>query len=184
MTKSPIPLAAKDLAQFTRALAGQLGQASPSHLTLMNMVARAAGYQNVQHMRAVCEGAGLDAPISAPKLDMRLIERALAQFDDAGRLVQWPAKRAVQTLALWALWAVLPASTVLRESEVSAALVPEHTFGDPATLRRTMVSCKMLSRKVGAVDYCRVEQTPPPEALALIRAITARRKARRGAVLA
>lgn len=66
MTKSPIPLVAKDLAQFTRALARQLGETAPTHLTLMNMLARAAGFQNVQHMRALLEAAAKAAPQTAP----------------------------------------------------------------------------------------------------------------------
>jgi len=177
MTKSPIPLVAKDLAQFTRALARQLGENGPSHLSLMNMLARAAGFQNVQHMRAASEAAPpIDAPL--PKPDAKLVERCLAQFDDEGRLRQWPAKRLVQTLALWALWAALPAGQRLTEGEISALLLAEHSFSDPATLRRTMISCALLTRQAGGVDYLRVEQEPPAEAKALIHAVAARRKGR------
>lgn len=177
MTKSPIPLIAKDLAQFTRALARQLGEATPAHLSLMNMLARAAGFQNVQHMRALAEAAPQAAP-PLPKPDAKLVDRALMQFDDQGRLRQWPAKRAVQTLALWALWAALPAGKNLGEGEISALLAGEHSFGDAATLRRTMISCALLSRQAGGVDYLRIEQEPPPEAKALIASVTMRRKGR------
>lgn len=100
------------------------------------------------------------------------------QFDDQGRLRQWPAKRAVQTLALWALWAALPAGKNLGEGEISALLAGEHSFGDAATLRRTMISCALLSRQAGGVDYLRIEQEPPPEAKALIASVTMRRKGR------
>lgn len=179
MTKQPIPLVAKDLAQFTRALARQLGEATPTHLTLMNMLARAAGFQNVQHMRAEAEAAPPTAP-PLPKPDAKLVERCLAQFDDEGRLRQWPAKRMVQTLALWALWAAVPAGQRLGEGEISAILSGEHSFADPATLRRTMISCGLLTRQAGGVDYLRVEQEPLPEAKALIAAVTTRRKGRAG----
>lgn len=177
MTKPPIPLNANDLAQFTRALARQLGERAPSHLTLMNMLSRAAGFQNVQHLRiAQASAATTEPPLHTH--DAKSVERALAQFDDLGRLRQWPAKRAVQTLALWALWAALPAETLLSEREISALLAGEHSFGDAATLRRTMISCQLVTRQVGGVAYLRIEQPPPPEARALIRAVTSRRKLR------
>ncbi len=192
MMNLPLPLITPDLGQFTRALSRQLGENAPSHLSLMNMLARAAGFQNVQHMRA--QSAGAAPPVTSPdailpdtKLpDKKLVGRCLAQFDEQGHLRQWPARRRVQTLALWAIWAALPARKPLTEGEISALLLAEHSFGDPATLRRTMLACQLLSRQVGGVDYLRVEQEPPPEAKALIHAVAARRKARslsaRGAV--
>jgi hypothetical protein len=179
MTKTPVPLHAEDLTAFTRALSRQLGQASPSHLALMNMVARASGFQNVQHMRAVRAAARrLEARVESRPVDARLVERTLQQFDPLGRLRSWPARRAVQTLALWGLWAALPAGATGHEREINARLRPEHLFGDPATLRRTMISCGLLQRRADGTDYRRVEQEPPPEAKALIKILTARRRAR------
>ncbi len=184
MTNIPPPLNTPDLGQFTRALSRQLGETAPSHLTLMNMLARAAGFQNVQHMRAYAADAAPtvtnpDAKLPDVKLpDAKLVARCLAQFDEQGRLRQWPAKRMVQTLALWAVWAALPARKPLTEGEISALLMAEHSFGDPATLRRTMLACQLMSRRVGGVDYLRAEQEPPPAAKALIHAVAARRKAR------
>lgn len=179
MTKIPVPLHTEDLTVFTRALSRQLGETSPSHLSLMNMLARAAGFQNVQHMRAAeaatrrLKDRAEDVPV-----DARTVERALRQFDTLGRLRQWPSKRAVQTLALWALWASFPAGTSLREREVNQRLGQEHLFGDPATLRREMISARLLTRQVDGSDYRRVEQAPPAEAKALIHGLSARRRAR------
>lgn len=71
MPKTPLPLRADDLTVFVRALSKQLGDASPSHLTLMNMAARAAGYQNVRHMRSRHAAAtrlvraAVDTPVDA-----------------------------------------------------------------------------------------------------------------------
>ena len=176
MPKSPLPLRADDLTLFARALSKQLGDASPSHLTLMNMTARAAGFQNVQHMRAAHAAATrLERTSEAPPIDAKTVERALHQFDPMGRLTQWPSKRAVQTLALWALWATLPASQNTTEKEVNARLATEHLFGDPATLRRTMVSCGLLSRQRDGSDYKRIEQEPPGEAKAVMRVLGGRR---------
>jgi len=177
MTKEPIFLPIADLAGFSRALARQLGAGGPSHLTLMNMLARAAGYANLQHLRA--SGVATPAPeIAADPPDARLVARVLAQFDAAGRLMQWPAKRSVQTPALWALWACLPAGKVMSEAEISALLDGEHLFGDAAILRRTLVACGLVARGAGAVDYCRVETPPPAIARAVMRAVAQRRKGR------
>lgn len=179
MTKVPIPLRADDLTVFARALSRQLGDASPAHLRLMNMIARAAGFQNVQHMRSARAAerrlAKPDDPVVA---NARLVERTLHQFDDFGRLRQWPSKRAVQTLALWALWSTFPANASLDEREVNALLAQEHVFEDAATLRRTMVCNGLLTRNRNGTNYRRVEQQPPAEAKATIRALSPRRKTR------
>jgi hypothetical protein len=185
MKKTPVPLCAEDMTSFTRALSRQLGLQSPSHLTLMNMLARAAGFQNLQHMRANTAAVDrLARQVEGQTFDARAVERALHQFDAMGHLKRWPAKRAVQTLALWALWAVLPAGAVLQERDVNQRLAPEHLFGDPATLRRTMISCGMLARQPDGSDYRRIEKEPPAEAKALIRVLTARRRARGAARVA
>jgi hypothetical protein len=179
MKKTPVPLLADDITTFSRALARQLGSTSPPHLALMNMLARAAGFQNLQHMQAQNAAAiRLGRPTKTPLLDARAVEQALNQFDSSGRLLRWPAKRTVQTLALWALWAVFPAGTSLSERDVNTLLQPEHLFGDPATLRRTMISCGMLTRRPDGTDYRRVERAPPPEAKTLINVLTPLRRAR------
>lgn len=182
MTKTPAPLRVEDITVFTRVLSQQLGEASPSHLTLMNMVARAAGFQNVQHFRASLAAAKrMDNDAKDIIVDARSVERALHQFDRYGRLRQWPSRRAVQTLALWALWATLPSNRNLDESDVNENFAREHLFEDPATLRRTMISCGLLTRQRDGTDYCRVEQQPPAEAKALIQALSVRRRERASA---
>lgn len=173
MTKSPLPLTIGDLSQFTRHLARQLGDAAPSHLTLMNMLARAGGYQNHQHLRSSTAAGVRLAQSAVPSeqtnaTDQRLIERTLAQFDDAGRLRQWPSRRSVQTLALFVLWSRIPAATAISEKDINTRLNEMHSFEDPATLRRTMISCGLLQRERDGSNYQRREQAPPPEALALI----------------
>ena len=179
MPKTPLPLRADDLTTFVRALSNQLGDASPSHLTLMNMAARAAGYQNVQHMRsAYAAPHRLERISQEAPADARTVERALHQFDNSARLKQWPSKRSIQTLALWALWAMLPSGRFMTEQEVNERLNEEHLLSDPATLRRTMISCELLSRRNDGSDYRRIEKEPSADAKALIRALTPRRRTR------
>jgi len=146
----------------------------------MNMIARAGGFKNVQHMRAARSS---HLPLSAqpdvmPVANTRRVARALNQFDPMGRLRQWPSRRSVQTLALWAFWAAFPARMSFCEAEVNARLVEEHCFDDPATLRRTMIACGLFERRPDGTDYRRIEREPPAEAKALIHAISARRRTR------
>ncbi len=179
MPKTPLPLRADDLTTFVRALSEQLGDASPSHLALMNMVARAAGFQNVQHMRSsYAAQQRLERVSQETPSDARSVERALHQFDNLARLKRWPSKRSVQTLALWALWATLPSDRAMREKEINERFNEEHCFSDPATLRRTMISCTLLSRRNDGSDYRRIEKEPPADAKALIRALGPRRRTR------
>ncbi|NOD75173.1 MULTISPECIES: DUF2087 domain-containing protein [unclassified Ruegeria] len=179
MSKTPVPLHIDDLTPFVRTLSNQLGAASPSHLTLMNMVARAAGFQNVQHMRAdSAANRRLQNRSDPPAPNARLVERTLHLFDTEGRLRQWPSKRSVQTLSLWALWAAVPTGKTLHEAKVNACLNAEHCFDDPATLRRTMISCGLLTRRKDGSEYRRVEQEPPVDAKQVIHDIARRRRER------
>jgi hypothetical protein len=181
MTRTPLSLHVDDVTVFSRALSKQLGDTSPPHLALMNMVARAAGFQNLQHMRALAAARNrFDTREAPPIADARSVERTLNLFDALGRLRQWPSRRAVQTLALWALWATFPAGKALSEKAVNAHLASEHTFGDVATLRRTIISCGLMTRNADCTNYRRLEQKPPAEAKAVIRELSARRWARSG----
>lgn len=179
MSKQSIPLVVEDISPFARALARQISDSKdpPSHLSLMNMVSRAAGFRNFQHLRAAQLAGERLASTAAPQtVDHLLVERTLNQFDSAGRLRQWPSRRKIQDLCLWALWAALPARTLLGEREVNARLRELHLFDDPAILRRSLFSLGMVSRNPDGSDYCRKEQVPPPEARALIAQLEARRR--------
>lgn len=179
MSKDSLFLPVADLSAFTRALARQFApdaaQNAPSHLTLMNMLARAAGYRNLQHLRAAqTAGAKLDNAPPPEVVDHTIVARALNQFDAQGILLQWPARRAVQILCLWALWARLPAAESLTERQISAMLNTLHAFVDAAILRRDMVALGLLRRNADGTDYQRLERRPSPEARALIRQLASR----------
>nr|WP_254449118.1 DUF2087 domain-containing protein [Thalassococcus sp. S3] len=123
-------------------------------------------------------GQRLARVADAPSVDSRAVGRALHQFDASGCLLRWPSKRNAQTLALWAVWARLPPARSMSEKELNEHLNVEHMFEDSATLRRTMVSCGLLSRRNDCTDYRRVKQEPPVEAKALIQARNVRRRNR------
>ncbi|AWN34838.1 hypothetical protein DK427_03030 [Methylobacterium radiodurans] len=175
MSRHTIPLTADDLSRFTRALAQQMTAAPPphGHLSLMNMLARAAGFRNVQHLRAAhLARARLEAAPPPETADHRLVERALFQFDAAGLLLRWPSRRPVQELCLWAR---LPPATVLDERAVSALLRREHRFEDPAILRRSLTGMKLVARSRDGSAYRRQERRPPAEARELVRILSQRR---------
>lgn len=178
MSKDLIPLSTPDLSSFARALGRQMKERgdSPSHLEIVNMLARAAGFRNHQHLRAAhAANLRLSAPPPPEIVDYRQVERALALFDDAGRFVRWPARRQMQVLALWALWAGLPAEQPLGERQVTALLRDAHLFGDAALLRRELCDMGLLRRNRDGSRYERCEKRPPAEARDLIRRLRGQR---------
>lgn len=205
MTRDLIACELQDLSSFTKALRRQLFDAwpdgPPSHLALMNMVARAAGHRNVQALKAKVQAqteAAARAPATlaeaAPPNPARLPERqrlapargprhpelgetadrALRQFDTAGRLMRWPTKFAVQRYAIWALWMHFDGKRPYTEREVNAILQHQHLFGDHCTLRRELVTMKLLQRTPDGAVYRKVAARPEPEVAALLSALRAR----------
>ena len=168
MPRTAIPFTAPDISALAKALRDQLARQGPApgHVEMLNILARAAGAKNFQHFRA--RSVAPEAAIETPPADLARVEKLVRQFDAQGRLVQWPAKPSQQALALWAMWAALPAGDTVTEPVFNARLNALHTFG-AAILRRAMVSAGLVSRTLGCRDYRRVEQRPPPEAQALIR---------------
>jgi hypothetical protein len=175
MSRLPLPFHSDDIAALARSLKGQLSAcgASPSHVELLNMLARARGCRNFQHFRA--QFAARDrletpSPVAESKpIDFIRVRRLLRLFDAQGRLVSWPSKHSHQELCLWALWSRLPARHVFTEIEINQELLSWHLFGDYALLRRWMCDYGMVSRTRDGSAYWRIERTPPPDALALIR---------------
>ncbi len=168
MPRTAIPYAAPDISALAKSLRDQLARQGPTpgHVEMLNILARAAGAKNFQHFRA-----RFVAPEASPEppADLARVEKLARQFNAQGRLTQWPAKPSQQALALWALWAALPAGDAVAEPVFNARLNALHTFGDPAILRRSLVSVGLVSRTLDCRDYRRIERRPPAEAQALIR---------------
>jgi hypothetical protein len=154
-----------DLSSFTKSLRAALQQQEdfPSHARMLSLVAKAAGYENYQHLRA-------DAPdIPAPKAP-RSVERALRCFD-LGIMARWPKQTSVQGLCLWVFWARLPAKQDLTEKQVNEVLQAGHSFGDHVLLRRSLIDHRLSTRTKDGKIYRRIEQAPPAEALDVIAAV-------------
>lgn len=153
--------------------------ALPSHVELLNLLARAAGFRNFQHFRteaearpaasspALATAAEPAPPEAAPAADMARCTRAVRLFDTSGVLARWPTRRNQQILCLWMLWSRIPAGESFTEKAMNAVLNRWHGFGDHALLRRELVELGLMSRTRDGRDYRRIEQPPPPELSAL-----------------
>jgi hypothetical protein len=180
MTRDTLPLPVADLSAFARQLRRAWPDEPPGHLTLMNLLARASGFRNLQHLRAnMLAEARLSA--AGPVIDHVAVEALRRCFDAEGRLMRWPARTSVQHQVLWVLWSHLPRGEAMTERQISDRLNQWHLFGDAAIIRRTLLELGLLTRTPDCTEYRRVEQKPPPEILALIRLVGRSRPTRRGA---
>ena len=183
MPRTPVPLVIEDLSTFARLLASQLEtQKQLTHVQMLNLVARASGYKNYQHLlandAAKTRIEGTRIPVIT--VNFEHVERALRCFNDQGVMVMWPAKRQTQEICLWPLWAALPPfGAIMDEPQVNRLLNQVHGFGDAALLRRELWGAGFVTRNLDSSNYQRVEVAPPPEARELIRQITGRRKLNR-----
>ncbi|MEO7224329.1 MAG: DUF2087 domain-containing protein [Devosia sp.] len=169
MSRIPIAFASADISALARSLKEQLtalGE-SPSHVQLLNMLAKAGGYRNFQHLKAGAE-AGPVASVAAPPANEERVARVAGAFGPDGMMLRWPSKTNHQELCLWVLWARYPAREVMDERGISAWLNARHLFGDAALLRRTMVTMGLVTRTQDGREYRRVEQKPPAELVSLL----------------
>lgn len=172
MSRPPLPLATPDISAFAKALRGQLAgaNAAPSHLELLNMLARAAGLRNFQHLRAQgAAAAALAAPAPVePSADLQRVRRATLHFDRCGRLIRWPGRAGERHLCLWVLWSRLPPGELEPDARVNGDLAHWHKFGDHALLRREVFDAGLVDRAPDGRSYLRIARRPPPDARALI----------------
>ena len=138
----------------------------PGHVEMLNLLAKAGGYKNFQHLKAEREASheAVNPRVEAD-IDVKRVKKAAGHFDLEGRLNRWPKKHSLRLLCLWVLWSRLPARTALSELEMDERLTLDHTFCDHALLRRFMVDNGLVSRTPDGSEYRRIEAQPPREAL-------------------
>jgi hypothetical protein len=170
MTREVTQLVVTDLSVFARNLGRALRMQRErsdqplGHLHLQNLIARAAGYRNLQALKAA-------APVRDPAARLSdHARRALTQFDREGRLLRWPTKFSVQRLAMWLLWTRFEGRRVYTEREVNAVLKAANAFGDHVTLRRELVNHRLLARTSDCSEYRKVAARPDDEAKQLLAA--------------
>lgn len=185
-----VPLAVTDISAFCKQFRTQLEAAKvsplPSHLALLNMLARSAGQRNYQALRSgakttptptAAQPPAKALPMPSDPTLSRLIKRAVTHFDTAGCLIRWPNQFAVQQQALWALWVRFPGKREMTESQVNETLNRYHRFGDPATLRRELVEAKFLSRTLDCRQYRKQARQPDAETVAFLKLVVSAAKA-------
>ena len=191
MTRLLVPLSAPDVSAFTKTLKSFLderhasGKAPPSHVELLNLLARAAGMRNFATLKKVVPAAPPSEEVQPTRMTSEnnesvdtvnlasmsaTVRKALIQFDDTGRLVRLPNKLSVQQMTMWALWTKFAANRKYTEREVNAIVNGFHTFGDQATLRRELVNMKLLGRKSDCSEYWKEPHCPSKEMQDFLRA--------------
>ena len=176
MPRESFPLVVDDLSSFAKSLRTQLLAlpATPGHQTLLNMLARAAGHRNLQTLQARPPAPPrVVAPIATAE-HSEIVRRTLRLFDEQGRLTRLPVKRSLQLMALWGLWMHFDAKRPYREREVNQILTAWHSFGDYCTLRRDLVTQKLLARTPDSSVYTKLPARPGEDAMALMRALRQR----------
>ena len=173
MSRNVLPLIAADLSQMARQMSRELAgcDGSPSHVQMLNMLARSAGFRNFQHLKAQWDAQERLAqpPLPVEPVDHRRVLRVSRHFDQDGKLLRWPKKAGERLLCLWMLWSEIPAGQNLSEAEINLCLTENHLFGDHALLRRCLCDLQMMERTPDGRIYRRVESRPPADARALIR---------------
>lgn len=184
MSKTALGLSLADISLFAKTLRRELAQSPdfPTHVEMLNVLAKAAGFRNYQHLKAsqaaeVRLSAAQERPVVDEAVDHRKIEQILRCFSPDGILLRWPKKTSHQKLALWWCWAALPARRDLSEREVNEILRRLNDFGDHVLMRREMIDWGMMTRSQDCRVYRRVEGKPPAEAASLIARLQQRKRA-------
>ena len=84
-------------------------------------------------------------------------------LDENGRLLKFPAKRLMQWEALCYLAEKFQTGQEYTEKEVNRLLNQWHSFGDPATLRRTLCDWRFLDRDSYGKAYRLAADAPQKE---------------------
>ncbi|OVE50137.1 DUF2087 domain-containing protein [Chromobacterium violaceum] len=173
MSRTLYPFYNSDISALARSLKQQWAEQSeaPGHLQILNMLARAAGFQNFQHLRAEH-----DRPAPAePQTVSNEARRLLRHFDDEGRLARWPKKFSEQRACLWALWAGLPRGEEWDEPAANAAIRALEAFGDHVLIRRELVEGGWIGRTDDCRRYWLIERAVPEEMSELAEKVRLRR---------
>lgn len=81
-------------------------------------------------------------------------EEILKQFlDGSGKLKQWPSKQDKRQAALEMLGGRFETEKTYKESEVNEIIKDAISFGDHQTVRRELVSAKILDRTPDGTKY-------------------------------
>ena len=189
-----IPFVVADISALAKSLRAAIAgvDAAPTQVQMLNWLAKAAGHQNYQSLRAQASAVtrAIDAASNAAsaaktvkpaaskatKFESETVlsahaAKALTQFDTDGKLTRWPYKFAVQRVAMWGLWIQFDSKRRYTEKEVNSVLNAWHLYGDHATLRRELINMDLLARKPDCSVYWKQPKVPGDEVRAFLRGL-------------
>lgn len=178
MSRTTLPFYAEDISAFARSLNAQLTTTdhTPSHVELLNMLARSAGFRNFQHLRAQADARErLEAPQpAAVPVDFTLVQTLTKYFDANGRLSRWPSKFSHREPCVWIMWSRMNPREAYTEKQINDFLQANLGFGDHVLLRRELVDLGLVTRTADGREYRRIERRPASEVVELIRCLSKR----------
>ncbi|MGD9638014.1 MAG: DUF2087 domain-containing protein [Alphaproteobacteria bacterium] len=189
MVKTTIPFYCEDISQLAKSITAQLKtfEKSPSHLEVLNILAKAKGFRNFQHFKAsdisdlekpednTANEISLENHNADSEIDEAKIKKIMRYFDNDMRLIRWPSKESHRLLCIWVLWSNINSKQSFSEKEISSKLDEMHLFGDYALLRRWLCDYGLMTRNSDGSNYQRVELVPSVEVKALIKALKMRK---------
>ncbi|QYK05432.1 DUF2087 domain-containing protein [Shewanella zhangzhouensis] len=160
--KQVIPFVAADISALAKSLRKQLMACEqfPTHVEMLNLLAKASGHQNFQQLKAQqlpleADESGLD-PLAVD------IPAKLKPFMGQDYVLrQWPGRYALQQQSLWFFWCRFRYGVEYSEAEVNALLKPFIGFGDHPLIRRELVNKSLLGRTDDGGRYWRQSAIPP-----------------------
>lgn len=161
MSRTSVRLDISDLSQFTKNLSKQWPEEKPTHLSLMNLLAKSAGYKNFQHLKASDSGPEAQQLSASEKRWGRLVSHM-------GTITRWPTKRKDQLAILWRTYHSLPEFEQWTQQQLDGWIKNRIEFGDHVLMRREFIELGMVARTNDGRKYWKLKQEIPEEFIPFI----------------
>lgn len=163
MSKNLTPFSCDDISALAKSLRKQLQQheSFPSHVEMLNILAKASGLQNFQQLRQQHAEQLLSAQ---PELSVPIPKRLKPFMSSDYIMHSWPAKYAIQQQSLWFFWCRFQYQQSYTEQQVNGILsdyLDSLDFKDFALIRRELCNHKLLKRTDDGGTYWRASATTP-----------------------
>ena len=161
MSKETTPYNCTDISALAKSLRKQLMscESFPSHVEMLNILARANGYRNFQHLK----NQAPETTANARQLDVA-IPRKLQPFMAKDYVLHaWPVKFSIQKLCFWFFACRFQYQQQYTEQEINEVISRFISFDDFALIRRELCNHKLLKRTDDGRHYWRAAATPPEE---------------------
>lgn len=166
MTKEIFPFGVPDISALAKNIKKEIEtNTTPSHLEILNILARGAGFKNFQHFRASQNPA---VAVVAVNHSQDALKKITKYFDNNLVLQRFPGKESHRELCMWFFWSRIPQAAKFNEIAFSKFLNGLHAFGDAAMIRRYLIEYGFVSRSRDGSDYQRIELEVPSEVQAIV----------------